>query len=177
MKATPKMNLMNDLETLGTKPNSPVLSIGAVFFDRDGLKDEFYKVLDYQQQIKDGRPMDWDTMKWWMFQDDMAKKVFKDKGADTFSALKQYVEFCKRYKAKPWGNGAGFDITILENILEMYGIEIPWKFWDIRDHRTFTQFFPKKVEREGTYHNALDDAKYQATNIIENLKEFPDFNI
>jgi len=178
-KLTPKpeMNLMIDLETLGTEPDAPVIAIGAVFFDKEGLKEEFYKTLDFAKQIDKGRKPSWDTMKWWMFQDNKAKKIFKDIHADTELVLKEFAKFCQIYKAKPWGNGSGFDITILEDIFRMYGIKIPWSFWRIRDYRTFKQLFPKEIEREGVYHNALDDSKHQANNLITNLKEFPEFKI
>lgn len=170
MKAKPHMNLMIDLETLGTEPNAPVISIGAVFFDKERFKEEFYTTLNFEQQIDTGRKLDFSTIKWWMFQDNKAKKIFKDIKTDTLTGLKQFTEFCNLYKAKPWGNGSTFDIAILEDTFRMYKIEIPWKFWNVRDYRTFKQLFPNEIEREGVYHNALDDAKHQAKNIIENLK-------
>jgi len=171
-----EMNLMIDLETLGTSTNCPVISIGAVFFDKKELKEEFYKVLDFGKQITEGRVVDWGTMKWWMFQDNKAKKVFKDINADTKTALGEFALFCKMYKPKPWGNGATFDITIIESLLKFYGVKVPWKFKNVRDYRTFCQLFSKEIEREGTYHNALDDAKHQARNVIANLKD-TEFNI
>jgi exodeoxyribonuclease VIII len=70
-----------------------------------------------------------------------------------------------------WGNGATFDISMLEDAYRQYEIEIPWKFWNVRDCRTVLDMyesirggFNKTVNRQGA-HNALDDAKFQAQYI------------
>ena len=73
------MNLMIDIETLGVKTDAPVISIGACFFDKDGIKEKFYAVLDVEQQIdSDLRKVDASTIKWWMGQEGAAKKIFQD---------------------------------------------------------------------------------------------------
>lgn len=56
------MNIMVDLETLGTKPNSAILSIGAVAFDDQGLHDEFYCNVDLISSIACGYEIDADTV-------------------------------------------------------------------------------------------------------------------
>ena len=45
------MNLMIDLETLGTDADCPVIAIGACFFDENGTYEEFYQTLDVEEQI------------------------------------------------------------------------------------------------------------------------------
>ena len=65
---TMKQNLMIDLETLGTKPNSAILSIGAVYFDKDGLGEEFYANVDLQDSIDSGFDIDASTVYWWLSQ-------------------------------------------------------------------------------------------------------------
>ena len=58
-------DLMIDLETLGTKPNSVIISIGAVFFDieKKTLGSTFYLPLKVEDQVKRGRAMDISTIK------------------------------------------------------------------------------------------------------------------
>lgn len=173
------MNLMIDLETLGTDPTCPIISIGAVFFDETGIKDEFYVVLNSGQQIDAGRKVTADTIKWWMGQADAAKKVFRDNAVDTVVGVEAFVAFCNKYPAKtvkPWGNGSNFDISIIEDLLKDCEIAAPWIFWNIRDLRTFKEdyevlFGKTKVEKKGTNHNALDDARSQAEFVIEGRKK------
>jgi len=170
------MNLMIDIETLGIDPKAPVLSIGAVYFDKDGTYSEFYINLDVHHQIDSGlRKFDASTIKWWMGQEDAAKKVFKETAIPVEQALRQFVNFIETEvgskDTKPWGNGSNFDITILESLFKDYGIKTPWNFRNIRDYRTFKDFIydGSDTVREGTYHNALDDAKYQAQVVIDGL--------
>lgn len=168
-----KNHLMIDLETLGTDPDCPVISLGAVFFGKEGLGETFEINLDTALQIDDGRRPSGDTIKWWMSQSDAAQKVFSEKSVDPKVALKKFKDFvvsnCDIKKVKPWGRGASFDIPILEDMFKQYRLEVPWLFWNIRCHRTFTEevFSGKGIKREGVYHNALDDAIHQANIVIE----------
>jgi len=115
------MDLMIDLETLGTNHDAPVISIGAVKFSSKGLGEEFYVNLDVEEQIKDGRQVTGSTIKWWMGQEGAARKVFKEKSIPTAEGLLDFVEFFHQggneKSVFPWGNGATFDITILEHLL------------------------------------------------------------
>lgn len=68
-----------------------------------------------------------------------------------------------------WGNGATFDMTLLEAVYELTGIECPWNnervFWTVRDLRTLVDLAnldKKTVPFTGTPHVALDDALHQA---------------
>jgi len=170
-------NLMIDLETLGTEPDAPIISIGAVFFDKKGLGEDFQVNLDINQQIKDGRKMTGDTFKWWLEQENAAKRVFKESATSTMWGLQLFYnwafEQCSPRTMCPWGNGATFDISIMENILNQYDVEIPWRFWNIRDLRTFKEYVHdgKNVQFQGTPHNALDDAKHQARMVIAGLNQ------
>ena len=46
-------HLMIDLETMGNKPNAPIVSIGAVFFEPSTgeLGDEFYRVVSLKSSM------------------------------------------------------------------------------------------------------------------------------
>lgn len=164
---------MIDLETLGTKYDCPVISIGACFFDKTGIKEEFYVVLNVEEQIDAGRKASGSTIKWWMGQEKAAQKVFREGAEPTVDGVAKFVEFCKTYEgAKPWGNGSNFDISIIEHLIEDCDLDSPWLFYNIRDLRTFKEdvYDGKKTKREGTHHNALDDAKHQAQVVIDGRK-------
>jgi exodeoxyribonuclease VIII len=87
---------------------------------------------------------------------------------DRFTDFLQPVGF-KRVKV--WGNGSDFDNAILSCCYGATGREVPWDFWHNRCYRTLKALRPgPKLVREGTYHNALDDAKSQALHAIELLR-------
>lgn len=55
--------------------------------------------------------------------------------------------------------------------LETLGRRAGWEFWNNRCFRTLKGMAPHiKTERQGTYHNALDDAKTQALHAIKVLQ-------
>jgi hypothetical protein len=74
-----------------------------------------------------------------------------------------------------WGNGATFDISILEDAYRQLDLEIPWKFWNVRDCRTVKDMYESarggyEKKSGGTLHHALDDAKFQAQYICDMWK-------
>jgi hypothetical protein len=167
---------MVDLETLGTNPDTIVVSIGACFFDIETkqLGPTFYMALDIEDQLKKGRSITGSTLKWWMSQSDAVKKVFHEKSKPTSEVLNTLVYWIKqetnKKNLKPWGNGNTFDISILENMFNQYNIEVPFMYYNSMDLRTFRRFVAnnEKVDKsEGTNHNALDDAKNQALFVIK----------
>jgi len=176
------MDLMIDLETLGTNVDAPIISIGAAFFDIENktVGDTFYLVLDVADQIDSKvRFADASTIKWWMQQGDAAKKVFKDGAKPTkevLELLRTWImthagsKATKTNKVKVWGNGSSFDITLMETIFKAYNVECPWQFYNVMDLRTYRRFVANgaKVEKlEGTDHNALDDSINQINFIFK----------
>lgn len=168
------MDLMIDLETLGTLPDAPVISIGASFFDIEAkaLGPTFYVVLDIDSQLEKGRVPSGPTIKWWVSQSSAAKKVFQETSHPTKEGLKAFCDWyllnCGADKAFVWGNGAPFDISMLENLLRHYDLDIPWGHRNIMDLRTFRRFNKNgtPVKNNGVEHNALDDAIAQAEYVL-----------
>lgn len=166
-------HLMIDLETLGTDPSAPIVAIGAVFFDpKTGeLGAEFSATIDFESACEKRVPSA-STIKWWLVQSSDARaKVLRGKSTmfDGLYGLTCFIESNSHdSKVKPWGNGATFDISMLEDCFKCYDMQAPWKFWNIRDVRTvvelgeMTALTKELVEFEGTPHVALDDAKHQA---------------
>lgn len=164
-----------DLETLGTRYNAAIVSIGVVQFNPEtgALGREFYKEIDVQSAINSGS-ISGATLSWWMSDRAGAKarRVFAE-GSHKVSlaqALDELAAWFRNAAMAPrvWGNGATFDITILEHAYDhgCVGLKEPWHFTNIRDCRTILDVsnldradYP---ESTGTHHNALDDAKWQA---------------
>lgn len=159
---------MIDLETLGVLPSAPVVAIGAVFFDRQTgmLGEKFYAAIRFDSACEKRKP-DANTIAWWFKQSDESRMALLAGTYTTEDALLGLSDFLKP-GVNTWGNGATFDISILESLYRDYGALHPWEFWQVRDCRTIEDVSPVGrdcITRGGTHHNALDDAIYQAQYI------------
>lgn len=172
--------LMIDLETLGTTADCVVLSIGACFFDTETKEvgPTFLLNPNVEQQTTIGRKVNANTLKWWLEQDEKAKKVFSEPSfaiEDTLNLLSSWITTNDpKSEVRVWGNGSTFDISILENLYAQMKAPVPWKYSNVMDLRTFRRFVADnaKVSRiEGTHHNALDDAKNQAQFVIDHVNK------
>ena len=171
-------NYMVDLETMSTQTDAAIISIGAVFMDfKNGcLGSNFYFFVDLKSSVDSGGHIEPDTINWWMKQSDMARKVLFENTVTLRHALLCFTEFVygkgNSEDVRIWSNGATFDCIILRKALEREKINLPWHFINDMCYRTVVNLNPEieKDEREGTYHHALDDAKFQARHLIKILK-------
>ena len=161
------MKLMIDLETLGTKPNSAILSIGAVAFDNSGIHDEFYVNVDLATSIQNGFDVDPSTMYWWLSQDKNAGSVLSKDKKPVMVALSMLESFLEKYKGcEVWANSPSFDLVTLKNHHEKLNFVTNWDFWNERDFRTFLTLTNAERVKPSVAHNALEDAKAQAQTLI-----------
>lgn len=164
-------NLMIDLETLGTAANAPVVAIGAVFFDpmTGQLGDQFEVTIEVEDALHYG-VMSGSTFKWWMSQSDAARQKVVRGRESADIAFKMFRNFAMGHgdDVQPWGNGASFDIAILDYAFpRILNKPAPWKFWNVRDCRTIKELATGIVDfdssmKSGVAHTALDDAISQA---------------
>lgn len=157
-------HIMVDLETLDNSPTSCIISIGAVLFDfeKDDVYETWYLPIDAASCVSRGLTMSADTVMWWMKQSDQARSAFKDVGHDLEGALKLFGNWIQEHNPEGiWGNGADFDNVILSNAYKAVGQKLPWKYYKNRCFRTLKNCFPVELVREGTHHNAVDDAVHQ----------------
>jgi hypothetical protein len=159
---------MIDLETLGTKPNCVILTLGAIKFNpltADEPNNGIYQKFDIDQQDKLGRSQDESTIEWWGKQ---AKNIQDEAfGEDGRISLEQCTKELNKFLVGVdvvWAQGPVFDIVILENLYQQLGLPLPWNFWQIRDSRTLFSLLPedprKAIRQEA--HNALADCYFQA---------------
>lgn len=162
-----KNHIMLDLETLSDKPDALVLSIGAVKFDENGVRDEYYQVIDWSDQNLKPFDISFGTVQWWFRQSPEARAEFAKKGGvEPLVALQEFAEFVGK-NAKVWGNGSEFDNIILTHMCRAYGMNPPWLFWNNRCYRTIKNLYKDvKLVRSGQHHNALDDARTQAEHLV-----------
>lgn len=160
-------DVMLDLETLDTAITAAVISLGAVFFDKDRVGHTFYRVLDVEDQQAAGRTVNQKTMEWWAQQSEAARKVFLAEPTPTRVVLAEFAEFLGDRNIKVWGNGADFDCSITGSLYDTFKVKRPWSYSNNRCFRTLKNVALAHgshdlPQREGAHHNALDDAIYQA---------------
>ena len=161
------MDVMIDIETLATTPDSVILTLGALKFDpkSNAEGNSIYHRLDVDSQLKIGRRVDDGTLEWWGKQ---ALQVREEAlGTTNRQALDEVFDSISRFMVgvdNIWAQGPAFDIVILEDVLRQIKRPIPWQFWQIRDSRTLFKLVnedPRPKNFEGA-HNALTDCYYQA---------------
>lgn len=158
--------VMLDLETLGIKPGCQILSIGVAAFSLSGgCGDTFYRnILGYGQEAL-GLTIDPNTQKWWSERSEEARQQLLVGQVHILEAITDFLAWWKQTGAvRVWCQGANFDAPILEEVITRLGHKIPWRYDMVRDTRTAYHLYglnPKSIKREGTYHNALDDALHQ----------------
>ena len=164
---------MVDLETLGTEPGSVILSIGAVRFGEGEVTAEFYQRIDMASAVAAGLVMDPATVLWWLGQSEAARAEILKPGEPLDNALKDFQQWLGwDYRGELWGNGSDFDCVLLEAAFRAVKRPVPWKWSMNRCYRTVKNLFPDvKMERSGTHHNALDDARDQARHLMRILEE------
>lgn len=168
-------HIMVDLETLDTAPTSIILSIGAVVVDfkNNRISDPFYRVIDVESCRSIGLTESKSTRAWWDKQGPEARRVFTDPSVEILKGLSDFATYVRMFGAstvKVWGCGSDFDNVILCNAYKALGSSQPWRFYNNRCYRTVRDSFPHLItipERPGVYHNALDDAKYQAEILLQ----------
>ena len=167
------MNIMIDLETLGTSPDSAILSIGLVSFDKSGIKDRLEVFCDIDTQRD--RRSNHGTLEWWLSQSEEARKAIAQGMKNALPLQRALLLDVKLFiqdageNVKVWGNGSDFDNAILAHAHASHNITLPWKFWNNRCYRTIKSLFRDVPEsaRSGVYHSAVDDAEHQANHLIK----------
>lgn len=165
-----EIHLMVDIETLDVAPNSTVLTLGLVQFNPyDITKEPFnplYLKLEYKAS-QANRSISEGTLIFWNEQPEKIKNEnLYGERKDLKEALSELVSYLKNNEfSEIWGQGYGFDMTILADLLLENGFEVPWKYYQQRDSRTLTKILNQDARGEESkeeLHNALNDAYYQA---------------
>ncbi len=168
--------LMVDLETLSKLPTAAISSIGAVIFEphSDWIGESFHLHVSLENCQRHGLTIDASTVTWWLGQDDTARQtliVGQLDAAPLITALEAFSNFFPS-GAEIWCNGNSFDLPILANAYHAIGAETPWAFYNERDLRTLKGLNKgARIQREGTHHNALDDAIHQA-RLVQHILQF-----
>lgn len=170
---------MVDLETLGSVPGCAIVAIGAVACTYEGhVTDEFYLVVSRESCAAWGLHEDPDTLAWWDRQSPEARSVLAMSSDPEVTlgvrdALDELNRFVKRQPGRPlvYGNGSDFDNAIIAAAARATKLKLAWPFWQNACYRTEKRKAPWiHLERTGTHHNALDDARSQAEHLVRLLR-------
>lgn len=173
--------VMIDIESMSTRPDALILSIGAVGFQLFStgvvLADSFFRVLDVREQLALGRHVSEDTAKWWMAQSTDARMHWvKPPLEDVVSAsqaldeLDVYLQINYGLSDGVWANGAHFDVVALETLCASVGRKVPWRYNIVRDARTIYKEFPGRNVtwelKDQTAHDPVADCVYQVPKLF-----------
>ena len=188
-------HVMLDIETLGTRPGSAIMSIAAVAFDFDAGKavnysagdasvGKFMVTIDLKSNVEAKMQLNASTALWWMEHEDAlvnwvaAPKVSLSIALDSFT---KYIESLtiEGTDVFIWGNSNRFDMGLMEAAYQALDKKIPWKFRNERDVRTLVGFAPEikeahiKAAKESgqVLHDPLVDATLQIAYCVEIYKK------
>jgi hypothetical protein len=172
------IHVMLDIETLGTRPDTVVLSVGACKFNPHTSQTPHSTVLwrpSAAEQLAAGRSVDHSTLEWWSQQaEHIRAEAFSDQNrislSDFFSELNRYLVGVD----KIWCQGPQFDLVILENLFEQNGHHRNWVYWQVMDCRTLFNLMPtdprKAIQKNA--HSADQDAYWQAVCVQQSYAHY-----
>lgn len=187
MSAREVNHVMVDLETLGTVPGCVGFSIGACHFypDLGSIASEFYAVISVEDSLAHFLAEDEETKEWWDKQSPEARAVLDQAREPSARGLVEVLEEFNLWQKdlgpkssiRIWGNGADFDNPILRVMYDCAKVKPYAGGYGGRCYRTLKNldelfgfnFRFHKMERQGTHHNALDDAKSQAMHLMREV--------
>jgi hypothetical protein len=164
------MHVMVDIETLGTRSGSVVVSIGAVQFSDAGFGASFYRSIDVFDSLMHGLVIDPETVEWWRKQSPETRGAVMAEPHRLRDALHAFARFIDRGPSwcDLWAKGPDFDLVLMEAAYEAAGMKKPWAYRNARDVRTLLALVPDigQTQINPAKHNALRDAEYQADQVI-----------
>ena len=177
----PGNQVMIDLETLGTKPNSVMLTIGALRFNPWGddsekqltEMDTFYRRVEVESYEGLDHNIDDATLEWWGNQNEKvrAEAFAEDDRHPLSDVLADLYKWCGGLNAI-WANGTGFDLNIVEHFSRELIRGVAWNYWQARDARTLYALCPGLERPKGNaLHHALWDCWSQAVGVQRVFKQ------
>ncbi|WAR44204.1 3'-5' exonuclease [Methylomonas rapida] len=164
-------DIMIDLETLSTRHDAAILSIGLCLFDiTTGKIGQSYQTKINMEDVTWFGHISADTVEWWLKQPKEAQARLLDGEKIYLAEALNRLSAWSRMAHNIWSNGASFDLVILRSAYERHGLTTPWHYWQERDTRTLVDIAKritgidakKETPFDGTQHDALSDAIHQA---------------
>jgi exodeoxyribonuclease VIII len=167
------MDLMIDLEGLGTGPDTTILTIAAQAFDPFGVHQfdqTYYARVTLESQ--ENRSIQQGTIDWWASQPAEARdEAFNEQDRIPLDRALDELGKLIWHSKRIWAQGPTYDMNILEHAYKSYGKPIPWQFYAVRDSRTVFSLWPG-LPKPPTSHHALEDCRRQIDLLQTTLKHF-----
>lgn len=172
-----RIDIMVDIETLGTTPQAPIIQLGAVAFNIETGKElsrfnQFSK-LDKLALIESG------TLRWWLQTNkELLTEILNNGKISENELLVEFTDWIydqdgfDTMNLYLWGNGILFDNRIISEKCSKYDIDYPVYYRNDRDVRTIVELYclknnvdlsdlKKMREVNLVEHDALDDCLAQ----------------
>jgi exodeoxyribonuclease VIII len=165
------MDLMIDLEGLGTGPDTTILTIAAQAFDPlgTGYYEQFYYAR-VTLESQENRSIQQSTIDWWATQPDHAREeAFNDEGRIPLDQALDELGKLIWHSKRVWAQGPTYDMNILEHAYKSLGKPIPWQFYAVRDSRTLCSIWTDRPKPPTTHH-ALEDCRRQIDLVQATLR-------
>jgi hypothetical protein len=175
-----RIDIMTDIETLGTDADSTIFQISAIAFNIETGEQiqEFNQIADISKNENEIK-VTGSTLQWWL---QTNKELFNSllNGGEYSSeeVLRNFHDWISQFENEEnsiylWGNGILFDNKMIKHQMESIGLIYPISYKNDRDVRTLLElasiksnltereikdFYSDETELE---HNAIDDVKFQ----------------
>lgn len=168
-------DVMIDLETTGTSPDiNAIIQIAAVRWDYETgeVGPAFVASLD----IPYGRYWDEGTREWWMQRPTTYAKIVES-AMPAAEVFLRFAEWCRDtgpalsgMQQRVWAKPIHFEWPFLQSYARQFGEDLPFHYRNAVDLNSFNRGLAgdpgaepldKKVEFDGTPHDALDDVLHQ----------------
>jgi exodeoxyribonuclease VIII len=186
------VDIVIDIETLGTRPGCVILEVGACAIDpRAGeITANFSRRLDefFTRGLEPPTADAAGTIAWWLGPETIdTYRALLQRGLPGVAApdprnprgpLDEFRDWTLDQTAghdpgqiRVWGNGPQFDLVILQSAFDRYGVECPWHYRQERCARTALELAGCErgsvpwAER-GPRHRALNDARHEARKLF-----------
>jgi len=175
------IDLMIDVETLGTKPNSAILSFAFVQMDfKNNKLGHFLEVapININSCQRVGMKVDGASIDWWFSQtkeNQLSLKRAKDGHQVLIKEAAQAAGewIVTRFGDKPvrvWGDSARFDVGLMANMFASCGFKMPWDFKNEMCYSTLKTMHPATPTEFRTGRadsEPLGTAAWQATHLLK----------
>lgn len=184
-----RIDIVVDLETLGTRSNAPIFQIGAIAINiKTGEEYGYFNGLCDFQTLEN---IDGGTLKWWLKTNHELFAQLCQQGEDNKLSAKDLISSFVAWiesmqndvgvdNVYLWGNGILFDNCILRANCEKYKINYPIIYRNDRDLRTIYELAANKIgvadgytfretvkiNEERIEHDGLSDARHEAKALI-----------
>ncbi|EJQ43996.1 hypothetical protein IEQ_04783 [Bacillus cereus BAG6X1-2] len=174
-----RLDIMTDIETLGTNSDSTIIQISAIAFDIETgeYHEEFNRVADISKNVNPIQ-VTGATLQWWSNTNiELYKQLLNSGMGSSEKILLDFNIWLKNLSHQGdlylWGNGILFDNKMIQHQFELLGLTYPIFYKNDRDVRTIVDLASKKLgvsekelkkqfeDENLVHHNAFDDVKYQ----------------